>query len=145
MKSFPFLLVFILIGCAPTTYKPPSLIQGYTAEQLKTVSNEDICHDIAMHPTTDRIRNEKAKRKVDCSNVTIAAINSERATYQHRQNANTGPSFWQDMGKSLILMNAAMAQQQATQRTTCNSVSIPPIATAGCNSVCINGSWAEVC
>lgn len=38
-----------------------------------------------------------------------------------------------------------LANQNKQSAGECSSVSIPPIATAGCRSVCINGQWSEVC
>ncbi|MBI1246877.1 hypothetical protein GC197_03405 [bacterium] len=38
-----------------------------------------------------------------------------------------------------------LESQQRASDMQCGSVSIAPIATAGCKNVCINGRWAEVC
>lgn len=145
-----FLIIFPLLlslaGCAQPVKRVAPASHSYTAEQLKAVSDDALCRDIALYPTTEPIRMEKERRKLDCTATTMAMVQSGQAGYlANNQSSNTGPSFWQGLGQSMVMMNAAMNQQQATQRSTCNAVSIPPIATAGCKSVCINGTWAEVC
>lgn len=51
---------------------------------------------------------------------------------------------WQQTQQALQNMSQQL-NSASGQAGECNSISIAPIASPGCKSVCINGHWAEVC
>jgi hypothetical protein len=120
MKKFIFLTITAvsLAGCAQPAKrvaKAPPVSHSYTAEQLKTVSDDALCRDIALYPTTEAIRAEKNRRKLDCTAVTTALVQSGQTGYLANSQAasNSGPSFWEGIGQSMVLMNAVNSQQRA--------------------------------
>ncbi len=120
MKKFIFLTITAvsLAGCtqpAKRVAKVPPVSHSYTVEQLKTVSDDALCRDIALYPTTEAIRAEKNRRKLDCTAVTTALVQSGQTGYLANPKSanNTGPSFWEGIGQSMVLMNAVNSQQRA--------------------------------
>lgn len=86
------------------------------------------------------IQKEIAKRRLDC----ISYMQAQQQTAIMQQQVNAQRQYQEEQ------LRLQRYQQQLNSFKThnngsCSSISIPPIPSIGCKSVCIDGRWSQVC